>query len=58
MNNKAIKNIQVNVRGNLKHENIQPSKAAIDINTQFLKGQITSKQAVKAIKALYQGGGK
>jgi len=56
MKNKAIKAIQTNVQGNLKHEGIHPSKAAIDINTQFLQGNITSKQAVEAIKAIYLGG--
>jgi len=58
MKNKAIKAIQTNVAGNLKHEGIRPSKAAIDINKQYLKGNITNKQAVSRIKKLYQGGGK
>ena len=51
------KDIQQHVAGNLKHEGIKPSRAAIDINKQYLKGQITSKQAIAKIKAIYQGVG-
>ncbi len=50
------KAIQRMVLGNLKHENIKPSETAKNINKKFLKGEITSGQAVEQIKIFYLGG--
>ena len=51
------KSIQKNVEGNLKHENIKVSNIAKNINMEYLKGNITSNEAVERIKKYYLGGG-
>jgi len=43
------KKIQKMVAGNLKHENIKVSDLAKNINLEYLKGSITSVEAVKKI---------
>lgn len=48
-----IKEIQRNVLATLAVENIKPSDKAIAINSQYLKGIITSQEAIKKIKEVY-----
>lgn len=50
------KKIQKMVEGNLKHENIKPSKNAKNLNSEYLKGNLTSYEAIERIKKYYLGG--
>ncbi len=54
MNN--YKAIQRSVEGTLKIEGIKPSDKAKNINSEYLKGNITSIEAIELIKAYYLGG--
>jgi len=45
-----------NVTATLAIEGLKPSESAVTINRQFLEGKITSKEAVRQIKAKYLGG--
>jgi ethanolamine ammonia-lyase small subunit len=53
MNDRKIKEIQNNVAGSMAVEGKKPSENAEKINTKFLKGEITSKQAIRDIKKSY-----
>ncbi|MCX8129329.1 MAG: antitoxin VbhA family protein [Clostridia bacterium] len=48
-----IDKIISNVTATLAIEGLKPSKTAVNINRQFLEGKITSKEAVRRIKAKY-----
>lgn len=48
-----IDNIQKNVLATLAIEGLKPSNKAIEINLKFLKGNITSQEAIKKIKEVY-----
>lgn len=51
--NKSIDKIVKNVTATLAIEGLKPSKSAVNINRQFLKGKISSKEAISRIKAKY-----
>jgi hypothetical protein len=53
MNDRKIKEIQNNVAGSLAVEGKKPSENGKKINEKFLKGEITSKQAINDIKKSY-----
>lgn len=48
-----INYITKNVTGNLALEGLKPSEYAVTVNRQFLEGKISSKEAVRRIKAKY-----
>jgi hypothetical protein len=50
------KKIQKSVENSLKVEGIKPSDTAKKINENYLKGNITSVEAIERIKAYYLGG--
>lgn len=45
-----------NVTATLAIEGLKPSESAVAINREFLEGKISSKEAVRRIKAKYLGG--
>lgn len=51
--NDEIDRIVNNVTATLAIEGLKPSELAVKINRQFLEGKITSKEAVRRIKAKY-----
>ena len=53
MSDKYIDKIVANVTATLAIEGLKPSESAVTINREFLEGKITSKEAVRRIKAKY-----
>lgn len=53
MSDKYMNLIVRQVKATLKVEGMEPSESAEAINREFLEGKITSKEAVRRIKALY-----
>lgn len=53
INDVDIEYIEGNVTATLAIEGIKPSEEAVTINRMFLEGKITSKEAVRRIKAKY-----
>lgn len=55
---KNIESIIKNATASLAMEGLKPSKEAVNINRQFLEGNISSEEAVKKIKESHLGSDK